>query len=155
LSRPAHRVQPLAAILLSAGVSGCVQPVGMPAPSATNTSWMFGVETMHGDPQPQLPYTNRFIADLSAMPKVQVVYVGDNRNSFLFNAWSGDKVLVSPWLRAEGNCMNLTYTIFQSGEKQAELGLVVGPMPAGTEPDSACVDRAAAQFYQALVSQRM
>jgi hypothetical protein len=89
------------------------------------------------------------------MPKVQVVYVGDNRNSFLFNAWSGDKVLVSPWLRAEGNCMNLTYTIFQSGEKQAVLGLVVGPMPAGTEPDSACVDRAATQFYQALVSQRM
>jgi hypothetical protein len=29
--------------------------------------------------------------------------------------------------------MNLTYTIFQSGEKQAELGLVVGPMPAGTD----------------------
>jgi len=116
---------------------------------------MFGIETMRGDPQPQLPYTNRFIADLSAMPKVQVVYVSDNRNSFLFNAWTGDKVLVSPWLRAEGNCMNLTYTIFQSGEKQAVLGLVVGPMPAGAEPDSACVDRAAAQFYQALVSQRM
>jgi hypothetical protein len=51
--------------------------------------------------------------------------------------------------------MNLTYTIFQSGEKQAVLGLVVGPMPAGAEPDSACVDRAATQFYQALVSQRM
>ncbi len=110
---------------------------------------------MRGDPAPQFPYTNRFLADLAAMPKVQVVYVGDDRNSFLFNAWKGDKVLVSPWLHGEGNCMNLTYTIFQSGEKQAVLGLAVPPMPAGLEPDSACVDRAATQFYQALVVQRM
>lgn len=116
---------------------------------------MFGVETMRGDPAPQLPYTNRFIADLSAMPNVQVVYVGNERNNYLFSAWKGDKVLIAPWLRAEGNCMNLTYTVFQSGEREAVLGLVVTAMPAGTEPDSACVDRAAAQFYQALVTQRL
>ncbi len=116
---------------------------------------MFGVETMRGDPAPKLPYTNRFIAELSAMPNVQVVYVGNERNNFLFGAWTGEKVLVSPWLRAEGNCMNLTYTIFQSGEKQAVFGLVVAALPAGIEPDSACVDRAATRFYQALVTQRL
>jgi hypothetical protein len=116
---------------------------------------MFGVETMRSDPAPQLPYTNRFIADLSAMPNVQVVWLGEERNNFLFSAWTGEKVLVSPWLHGEGNCMNLTYTIFQSGEKQAVLGLVVAPMWAGTEPDSACVDRAVTPFYQALVTQRL
>jgi hypothetical protein len=30
---------------------------------------------------------------------------------------------------------------------------VVAAMPAGVEPDSACVDRAAAQFYRTLVIQ--
>jgi hypothetical protein len=143
------------AALVAAGVAGCTQPIGVPAPTALNRSWMFGVETMRGDPAPQLPYTNRFIADLSAMPNVQVVYVGNERNNYLFSAWKGDKVLIAPWLRAEGNCMNLTYTVFQSGEREAVLGLVVTAMPAGTEPDSACVDRAAAQFYQALVTQRL
>lgn len=130
-------------------------PVSMGWPTALTQTWMFGVQTMGGDPEPQLPYTNRFIADLSAMPKVHVVYVGSERNDFLFNAWKGNKLLVAPWLRGEGSCMNLTYTVFQSGEQQAVLGMVVPPMPAGTEPDSACVDRAATQFYQALVVQRM
>ena len=60
---------------------------------------MFGVERMRGDPEPQLPYTNQFIADLAAMPSVQVVFMGDERNRFAFNAWAGGKVLVSPWLR--------------------------------------------------------
>ena len=143
------------AVLAAAGAAGCMQPIGVPWPSALSRSWMFGVETMRGDPAPQLPFTNRFIADLSAMPNVQVVYLGEERNSFLFNAWTGEKVLVSPWLHGEGNCMNLTYTIFQSGQKQAVLGLVVAPMPAGNEPDSACVDRAVTQFYQALVTQRL
>ena len=152
VSRAARLTASLAGVLLTA--AGC-QPVSMPWPATLSASWMFGIETMRGDPAPQLPYTNRFIADLAAMPKVQVVYVGDERNSFLFNAWKGGKVVVSPWLHGEGNCMNLTYTIFQSGEKQAVLGLVVPAMPAGTEPDAACVDRAATQFYQALVVQRM
>jgi hypothetical protein len=154
--RAARRASHRAAVLSAVAVAtGCMQPVSVPPATAISRPWMFGIEPMRGDPLPQLPYTNRFIADLSAMPNVQVVYVGDERNSFLFNAWRGDKVLLAPWLGGGGNCMNLTYTVFQSGEKQAVLGLIVARMPAGTEPDSACVDRAATQFYQALVLQRL
>ncbi len=68
--------------LLSAGAAGC-QPVSVPWPMSLTRSWMFGIETMRGDPAPELPYPNRFLADLAAMPKVQVVYVGDDRNSFI------------------------------------------------------------------------
>ncbi len=142
------------AALAAVGVAGC-QPINVAPPVALNRHWMFGVETMRGDGGPQLPYTNRFIADLSAMPNVQVVAVDNERNNYLFSAWQGEKVLISPWLRGEGNCMNLTYTVYQYGEKQAVFGLVVTAMPAGTEPDSACVDRAVTQFYQALVTQRL
>ena len=141
------------ALLLGAGMAGCAQPGSVPAPPALSQTWMLGVERMLGDPEPQLPFTNRFVADLSAMPKVQVVYLDNDRNGFLFNAWSAGKMRVSSWLHGQGNCMTLTYTIFQAGEQQAVLGLVVAPMPAGVEPDSACVDRAAGQFYQALVMQ--
>lgn len=110
---------------------------------------------MRDDAGPQLPFTNRFIADLSAMPNINVVYVGDDRNSFLFNASKDNKVLVSPWLHGEGHCMSLTYAVYQSGQQRAVFGLVVPRMPAGVEPDSACVDRAAGQFYSAMVAQGM
>jgi len=156
LSDSVRRVGILILVLLSvAGTTSCVPPAGASWPVALSKPWMFGVETMRGDPEPQLPFTNRFIANLSAMPNVQVVYLGGEGNRFLFSAWTGNKVLVSPWLRAGGNCMDLTYTLFQSGEQQVVLGLVVAPLPAGTEPDSACVDRATTQFYQALVVQRL
>lgn len=62
-------------------------------------------------------------------------------------------MLVTPWLGAEGNCMTITYTIFEAGQQQAVFGVVVPTMPAGTEPDPSCVDRAAAQFYRSLVLQ--
>ena len=146
------RVAALAPVALAAVCASACQPIGVPDATALRSSWMFGVERMNGDPAPQLPYTNQFIAGLAAMPSVQVVYVGDG-NRFAFDAWQGGKVLVSPWLHAEGNCMNITYTVFQSGQQQAVFGLVVPPMPAGTEPDSSCVDRAATQFYRALVVQ--
>ncbi len=139
-------------LLAGAGTAAC-QPVGVPGATALRTSWMFGIERMRGDPEPQLPYTNRFIADLAAMPGVQIVYVSDDRNGPLFDSWKGNKLLVSPWLRGEHNCMNITYTIFLSGQQQAAFGVVVPTLPAGTEPDSACVDRASAQFYQSLVVQ--
>ncbi len=135
------------------GLAGCVPPYGVPGTTTLRGTWMLGIERMHDDPEPQLPFTNRFIADLAAMPRTQVVFVGTDRNSFAFNAWSGDKVLVSPWLHAEGNCMNIAYTIFQSGQQQAAFGTVVPALPAGTEPDSACVDRAAVLFYRTLVIQ--
>ena len=98
-------------VLAGVGTTSC-QPVGVPGSTALQKSWMFGIERMRGDPEPQLPYTNQFIANLAAMPSVQIVYVGDERNRFAFNAWTGGKVPVSPWLRGEGNCMNITYTIF-------------------------------------------
>lgn len=114
---------------------------------------MFGIERMRGDPAPQFPYTNQFIADLAAMPSVQVIYVGEERNGPAFNAWQGARVLVSTWLHGEQNCMNITYTIFLSGQQQAVFGVAVPAIVAGTEPDLACVARAAGQFYQALVLQ--
>ena len=151
--RPGIRISAPASIILAAIVTTACQPIGVPGSTALRQSWMFGVERMRGDPEPQLPYTNQFIADLAAMPSVQVVFMGDERNRFAFNAWAGGKVLVSPWLRGEGNCMNITYTIFQSGQQQSVFGQVIPATPAGTEPDSACVDRAAGQFYRALVIQ--
>jgi hypothetical protein len=145
---------PLATILLLvAGLAGCAQPAGVPGTTALSKPLMLGIEPMHDDPPPQLPFTNRFIADLAAMPGVQVVFLGSDRNSSMFSAWSGGKVRVSPWLHAEGNCMTLTYTLFQSGEQQGVFGLVIAPPPTGAEPSSACVDRAAGQLYQALVLQ--
>ena len=87
------------------------------------------------------------------MPNVQVVYVDDPRNSAPFASWQGGKLLVSPWLHGEGNCMNITYTILVSGQQQPAFGLVIPPLPAGQEPDSACVDRATTAFYQVLVVQ--
>jgi hypothetical protein len=153
-TRSVDRLTTLAkALLPTVGLAGCVPPSGVPGTTALNSPWMLGIERMHDDPEPQLPFTNRFIADLAAMPRTRVVFVGTDRNSFAFNAWSADKVLVSPWLHAEGNCMNVTYTIFQSGQQQAAFGTVVAALPAGVEPDSACVDRAAAQLYRTLVIQ--
>jgi hypothetical protein len=150
-----RRITILAASLLGAlGAAGC-QPVGVPPATALRRSWLIGVERMRDDAGPQLPYTNRLIADLSAMPNVSVVYAGDDRNSFLFNASKDDKVLVSPWLHTEGHCMNVTYAVYQSGQQRAIFGLAVAWPPAGVEPDSACVDRAARQLYEAMVLQGM
>lgn len=153
-ARTRDRVATLAKLLLSAaGITGCAQPSGTLGPAALSKPWMLGIERMRGDPEPQLPFTNQFIADLAAMPNVQVVFLGSDRNNFAFHAWSGDKLRVSPWLHGEGNCMNLTYTIVQSGQQQAVFGQVVPLLPAGVEPDSACVDRAAGEFYQTLAKQ--
>ena len=139
-------------VLVGIGTTAC-QPANVPGSTALRSSWMFGIERMRGDPAPQLPYTNQFIVNLAAMPNVQIVSVDDDRNRLAFNAWTGGKVLVSPWLHGEGNCMNITYTVFESGQHQAVFGLVVPPLLAGIEPDSACVDRASGQFYRALVVQ--
>ena len=121
-------------ISIACAPAGCVQPYGVPGSTALSGTWMFGIERMQDDPEPQLPFTNRFIADLAGMPRTQVVFVGTDRNSFAFNAWAGNKLLVAPWLHAEGNCMNVTYTIFQSGQEQAAFGQVIPTLPAGVEP---------------------
>jgi hypothetical protein len=155
---PAHRrtqcVLAMAAMVAGASLSGCSQPfTNTASPTALRHSWMFGVERMRGDPEPQLPYTNRMIADLAAMPNVQVIFIGNERNQSPFASWQAGKLRISPWLYGEGNCMNITYTILQNGQQQPSYGLVIPPLAAGQEPEAACVDRAATQFYQALVVQ--
>ena len=47
----------------------------------------------------------------------------------------GGKLLVSPWLHGDGNCMTITYTLLQSGQQQAAFGLVIPSLAAGQEPD--------------------
>ena len=137
-------------LLLVSLVTACVPPPGR---ASLSHQWMIGVERMQGDPLPQLPFTNRFIADLAAMPNIQVVYLGNPENAGLFASWSGNRLDVSPMLRAERSCMTLTYTIFQAGQQQSVYGLIIPVPQAGNEPDSACVDRAAGAFYQALAVQ--
>ena len=114
---------------------------------------MFGIERMRGDPEPQLPYTNQFIADLAAMPSVQIVYVGDERNSSAFNAWTGRQGVGFAVAARRGKLHEHHLHDLLSGQQQAVFGEVVPAMMAGTEPDSACVARAAGQFYRALVVQ--
>ncbi len=134
-------------------LAACAQPAGVPGPTSLSRQWMIGIERMQGDPLPQLPYTNRFIADLAAMPNIQVVYLGTPENAGLFASWPGGRLTVSPRLRAERSCMTITYSIFQTGQPQGVFGLIIPPPPAGVEPDPVCVDRAAGAFYQALAVQ--
>jgi hypothetical protein len=149
-----RKARALLILVVAQGLAGCVPPpTDVPAPASLHHAWMFGIERMRGDPEPQLPYTNRMIADLAAMPNVQVVYIGEGRNRPLFASWQGDKLTVSPWLHGEGNCMTFTYAIQQAGQQGALFGLTIPRPPAGVEPESACVDRAATQFYQALAIQ--
>ena len=125
-----------------------------PAPAEPTTlsdSWMVGLERMRDDALLMMPYTNRLLAALAAMPKLQVVYAGPPRNDPLFAAYSGNKLRLHPWLHGEGNCMEFTYTIFRAGQQDATHSLVVPALAAGDEPDSACVDRAASALYKALV----
>ena len=133
-------------------VGGCT-PVSVPPPVTLNQQWMIGIEHIRGDPLILQPLTNRFLADLAGMTNVQVVYVGVELNDFHFNAKDGDKLRVYPWLRAGGHCMEFTYIIYQAGQQERTYGLVVPALAAGPEPDTACVDRAASGFYQALAQQ--
>src|SRR3954452_11310224 len=82
-------------------LSGCMPPVGVAPPTALRQTWMIGIQRVRDDPGLQLPYTNRMIEDLAAMPNVQVVFVGDSRNAAPFASWRGGKLLVSPWLHGE------------------------------------------------------
>lgn len=146
-------------LLLAVGVLGaCACPCAAPSygangPVTLSQPWLIGIERMRGDVLPVLPYTNRFLADLAAMPNTRVVYLGTERNGFLFDADRAAKLRVAPWLHGEGNCMTLTYTVYRSGERQSAFGMAVSALAAGDEPDPACVDRAASGFYQSLVRQ--
>lgn len=136
-------------LILPGLLGGCVYP---PSPSLSQ-QWMIGIEPMVNDPLPMLPWTNRFLADLAAMPNTQVVYVGTAENAFLFQAWRGNRLRVMTSLRTQQSCMAITYRVVEFGQIEATFGLLVPPLAAGTEPNSACVDRAASDFYAALVVQ--
>jgi hypothetical protein len=150
----------LPAILLPAAImlGGCTcaywgtQP-GAACPAALPTTWMIGVELVRDDVPPTAPFTNRLLADFAAMPHTQVLYLGSAQNEFLFSAYAGNKLRLGAWLHGDGACMTAIYTIYQAGVQMDRLGLRVPRLAAGTEPDSACVDRFATGFYQALVLQ--
>ena len=153
------RVPPLLGLLPAAAILGActcaywgTQP-GAACPAALPTTWMIGIEVMRDDVPPTLPFTNRLLADFAAMPNTQVVYLGTAQNEFLFSAYRGNKLRLGAWLHGGGACMTATYTIYQSGVQMDRLGLVVPKLQAGAEPYSACVDRFATDFYQALVLQ--
>jgi len=135
--------------------AACVQPVDVPPPVSMARHWTIGVAPIVGDAEPRLPFTNRFIVDLSAMPNVSVSGLVARQDASAFQVAQGGKLSVAPVLHADGHCMDFSYTVMQEGQQQAVFGLVVPLLPAGTEPSSACVDRAATAFYQALVLQEL
>ncbi|HST75753.1 MAG TPA: hypothetical protein VLJ20_10315 [Acetobacteraceae bacterium] len=141
--------------LLGACACQCAGPPVAAASGPTQLAhrWMIGIERVQGDVLPVLPYTNRFLADLAAMPNTLVVYLGPGRNGFLFEAEAVRKLRVAPILHGEGNCMTFTYTVYREGQQQATFGLAVPALVAGVESDPACVDRAASEFYWSLVRQ--
>lgn len=145
-----RRAQHGAALVATLAV-GCT-PAPSPPPVLAQ-HWMIGLERMRGDALFLAPYTNRFLATLAAMPMVQVVYLGADQNEHLFGAWTAPKLHVYPALRAEGACMQITYTKLVEGQLQTTYGLVIPALPAGAEPDPECVDRAASDFYSALTRQ--
>jgi len=127
----------------------------MPVPPAPTLSqfWMIGIEHISGDPMMLQPATNQFLMDLAGMPNTQVVYLGADRNPLLFSAYTKDKLRVRAALGGPRNCMEITYTLQLPGQPESTFGLVIAALPAGPEPVSACVDRAASNFYQALAQQ--
>ncbi len=139
---------------LAASLAGSCAPVSYSPPPATlSQTWMIGIERMRNDPVLLAPNTNRFLAVLAAMPQVQVVFVGADRNDQMFSAYTGNKLRVYSALRTDNACMEFSTSVFRAGQQVVTYGLVVPPLPAGPEPDSACVDRAAASFYQSMVSE--
>lgn len=131
------------------------QPANTPRPVFLAQRWTVGVVHMQGDVGIRLPYTNQFITALGAMPNVSVLYLGTREEQSAFENERGPRVKVEPWLGLNGACMSSTYTIYQKSELRSMFGLVTPAPAAGEEPQSACVDRAATQLYQAMVLQGM
>ena len=139
-----------AAVLLMLG--GCT-PAQPDQPASLTRQWMIGIAPMTNDPVLMHPSANRFLATLAAMPKTSVVWLGSDVNVQQFNVWPGDKLLVRPTLHAGADCMQFTYAVERGGQQRGLYGLVVPALPAGPEPDPACIDRAASDFYRQLVRQ--
>lgn len=140
------------AIGIAAGLAGCqFQPA--PPPPSLDQTWLFGVERVVNDPLILKPVTNRLLADLAAMPNVQVITLADPPNGFDFSAYPANKLRLYPALHAAGHCMEFTYTVYQQGQQLGTFGLVVPALAAGPELDEACTDRAATFLYQAIAGQ--
>ena len=142
----------LSAAIVATLCGGCVPMPPTPALTLSQF-WMIGIEHIHGDPQILQPATNQFLMDLAGMPNTQVLYLSADRNPPLFGAYTKDKIRVRAALGTPHNCMEVTYTLQPAGQPESTFGLVIAALPAGPEPISACVDRAASSFYQALARQ--
>ncbi len=147
----AARLVLLCLLALAAGCTG--GPPGGAQPVALSQRWMIGVEPMTGDALPLLPFTDRLLVDLAAMPDVQAVFVGSTRNAVPFAASAIRRITLRPWLHGEGNCMTASYTVHASGQDLGSYALVTPAPLAGSETDLACIDRFATQFYGSLVRQ--
>lgn len=136
-------------------LAGCVappQPI-VPAAPSLNAHWVVGVEPVREDAPFLLPATARLITALSAMPNVQVYYLGTQSDHNWFSAAQVPKLRIYGWLHGQGTCMTFTYTAIYSGHQSAPYGQNVYVWPVGGEPDPVCVDRAATQLYQSMVTQ--
>jgi hypothetical protein len=146
------------AVVLAVWMSGCAHCVPCKqdshgGPVVLRGDWMIGIEPVVGDANPLLPYTNRLLTDLAAMPKIQVIYAGSERNAWPFQAQSGQTIGLAPWLHGDGQCMTANYVVRVSGQETGRYSLITPRLTAGTESDIGCVDRFATGFYLALVRQ--
>ncbi len=152
---------PLAALLSMLGAAltlvACAYPPGVASgvggPMYLRHTLLIGIEPMVGDPLPGLPFTNRLLNGLAAMPSTRVVFLGSPRNAWPFGADPVWRLRLSPWLHGEGNCMTAQYTTYAAGQQQGVYGIITPRLAAGTETDLECVDRFATDFYRALVLQ--
>ncbi len=141
----------LAALPLLFALAGCAAyPPGAGAPLYLSHTVLIGIEPIVGDPMPGLPFTNRLLNGLAAMPDMQVVFLGSPRNAWPFGADPAWRIRLSPWLHGEGYCMTAQYTTYAAGQQQGIYGIITPPLSAGTETDLECVDRFATDFYRAL-----
>lgn len=132
-------------------LGGCV-PAPVPGPSvALSQHWIVGVERMQNDAALLLPYTTRLIVNLSAMPNIQVYYLGTDADHSWFAAIAEPKIRVASWLHGEGTCLTSTYTTIVAGQQSGLFGVNVHAWPTGNEPDPICVDRSATAIYQSMV----
>jgi hypothetical protein len=144
-------------LLADALLAGCAYPPGVASgaggPMYLGHTVMIGIEPMVGDPLPGLPFTNRLLDGLAAMPGVRVVYLGAPRNAWPFDAEEAWRIRLSPWLHGEGYCMTAQYTTYAAGQQQGVYGIITPRLSVGSETDLECVDRFATDFYRALVRQ--
>ena len=145
-------------LVLAGLLAGCAHSDNSPcapcavakAPTQLSRHWLLGMGVMTGDAALLRPYTNRFMADLGAMPGVRIIDITPPWNAHLFRSSEDDHIEVVPVLHAEGNCMEITYTVYRHGTEQGRYSVVVTPLYSGPETDGACVDRAATQLYLAM-----